>query len=135
MRHVFPIALVIYAITSPIGLWAAGGGQPASGSTQGGIFGASPHARQPFKDLFPSPLQPRSEAVPKPRLFKVRPSPPSRTSAASVVCGMTVLPVDPTFDAAIRRPRPKEAPESIIRAVPPPPCEHEAIAGSSPRRP
>jgi hypothetical protein len=48
--------------------------------------------------LLPSPVQPR------------------------VVCGMTMVPVDPSFDANIRRPVPSSGAKFTIKTVKPPVC-------------
>lgn len=79
----------------------------------------------PFSNLFRprSPVRPTQPAPAPAQQFPGTPSPQADPSLAPrVVCGMTLVPVDPQHDAAIRKQAPM-TPKPSVRAVPPPPCE------------
>ena len=113
MKRTFARALVVVTVALPSPLVAAS-------------------ADQPFRNLFPNPLQPRAQAPPPKPLFAVKPT-PSAPSGARVVCGTVVVPVDPAFDAAIRRPAPDARPRPSSRSVPAPACEQPSGQRAVPR--
>ena len=115
MRRIFTLGFLALAVAPPRQSTAAGVSQAGRGASQGGGVAAPTRDRQPFKNLFPDPFAPGPEAAQKP-LFKVRPVPSNATAGARVMCGMTVLPVDPAFDQAIRQPLAEAAPRSAMRA-------------------
>lgn len=129
MGRLFAIGVFAGVIAAPLAVDAAGPTQ-AQSALQGSALFAPTRDAQPFKNLFPSPLQPKAQAVPKP-LFAVRPQVGRDTQGARVVCGMTLIPVDPAFDRAIRGATPERAPRPATRAVPAPTCEQGGDAGSS----
>jgi hypothetical protein len=77
----------------------------------------------PFSKLFRPPTPPLKPDTPV--------SPPEGSTAnrllsppvqPRVVCGMTMIPVDPSFDANIRRPVPLSGAKFTIKTVKPPVC-------------
>jgi len=91
----------------------------ASGSayaTQPGAIGERPQNRLQ--------LQPKLRRNPYGKLFEVpdlRPTTPSREP--KVVCGMTMIPIDPNIDPKIRVAPQKSDTRYSIRAIPPPVCK------------
>ena len=91
---------------------------PASGKAQTQPFPALPGGNAPFAGqprIKPNIQLPRTLPMPAPQL------PAPMVQAPSVVCGMTLVPVDPKFDAAIRRPAP-DKPAPRIGTITPPVC-------------
>jgi hypothetical protein len=79
--------------------------------------------RNAFQDLFTGQLK----LDPRPPLRPKAPSlgqPPAQRSAqgSRVVCGMTLIPLDPKIDAAIRHPIPENGPKFTIQTILPPAC-------------
>ena len=76
----------------------------------------------PFSKLFrPSTPLVKPEASVSPN--ETTATPPFRPPVQPrVVCGMTMIPVDPTFDANIRRPVPPSGAKFTIKTVKPPVC-------------
>jgi hypothetical protein len=66
-------------------------------------------------------LQVKPPSLPKAPLLG---QPPAQRSAqgSRVVCGMTLIPVDPKIDAAIRHPIPENGPKFTIQTILPPAC-------------
>lgn len=117
VHRLFAVALGVLAVASPRDSRAAG--VLASGATVNETGGPVSSRPQPFANLFPIPQQRRPEPAPRPRLFTGAPPP---STGSRVVCGLTVVPVDPTFDASMRRSLPPGAPTPASRAVPAPGC-------------
>lgn len=134
MRHLCPIVLVIGMVLPPVGLRASDGQQLAQGSRQGGIVGATSDHGAPFQDLFQGSVQPQPSAGATPRPLATTPAKAGAGPRANVVCGMTLVPTDPATDPGIRAPHPADGPKPTVRAVPPPSCEQDVVAGSSRRR-
>ena len=72
-------------------------------------------------------LHPRKQASPHPYVFRVPNPAPERAKAPgkpTVVCGLTVIDADPTFDAAIRRPAKRlgDTTKFTIKAIQPTVC-------------
>jgi hypothetical protein len=86
-----------------------------------------PRNSNPWGSLFQPPTPQPPESAPQlpsaPRFFRVAPVNAGQASApqSHVVCGTTVVPVDPTFDARIRRAAPT-VPRLASRSVVPPVC-------------
>lgn len=133
-RYLFPLSFVGVIISSVASLGASGGAQSGIEAKRGGVITAPSGDRQPFKNLFPSPLQPRPDTEPRIPRFQFQQAPAGPTSGARLVCGMTVIPIDPRFDQAIRRSVPETAPRSAIRAMPAPACEYQKAPSPSPQQ-
>ena len=135
MRRILTVAVfVVVLIVASHPMMAASVGQTPSGSTSGAPSIATSPSRQPFKNLFGASLLPQGTPAQRPA-FPSRPLPPGPSSEVRVVCGMTLIPTDPTVDRAIRRVVPDASRRFAIVAVPPPPCESaEGTTSSPPRR-
>jgi len=130
MRMAVIVGLLMSVVVSASDSGAAGaqrldtppaGGVNGRGSMPNAVAPAPPG--KPFANLFGSPLQrnPTSRLLP---LFQASPVvPPESSTKPFVVCGMTLVPVDPNLDAAIRHTVPRGGVRWTIRAVPPPACE------------
>jgi hypothetical protein len=75
---------------------------------------------KPFLRLFQPPSPPPRTPLPPLTAPSVRPGPES--DRPRVVCGTTLVPLDPGFDRAIRQHAPTR-PRPSLRAQTPPPCE------------
>jgi len=98
---------------------------PSPRTTVGAISSAAPslHTKNPFANLFASELQPptkHSVAVALPGPVQI--ATPGAKGHPRVVCGMTLVPVDPEFDAAMPRVVPESGRKFTIRLVPPRVC-------------
>jgi hypothetical protein len=115
------LAVLLVAVHVPV---AAEGQATRSLSPQGGVSAAvATSARHPsstpFSGLFASPLgiaTARSAPGPFPISFNPATQPP--TTQPRLVCGLTVVPVDPAFDAGIRRLMRDGSARFTIRLVP-----------------
>jgi hypothetical protein len=79
----------------------------------------------PFSKLFQPQTGESAQPAPRPapRIPLMPQLAPGTTQLRPhVACGTTVVPVDPRFDAAIRKPAP-DKPRASVRAVTPPPCQ------------
>jgi len=84
---------------------------------------ASQPAKNPFANLFASELQPATKPLVAVALRSaVQIAPPRAKGHPRVVCGMTLVPVDPEFDAAMPRVVPESGWKFTIRLVPPRVC-------------
>jgi len=81
------------------------------------------HSKGPFANLFGGGLQPqgRTPAEVIPEGVSVTAAVPLN-AGQRVVCGITVVPVDPGFDAAMPRVVPDKDTSFLIRRVPPSVC-------------
>src|SRR5690349_19990240 len=86
---------------------------------------------QPFAKLFPVPSigsqsTPRAPRVPSPRLPQApqssRSAQPVMPGQPRIACGTKIEPVDPAYDARIRKQAPTR-PKPSARIVPTPPCD------------
>ncbi len=76
---------------------------------------ASPGRRDPYRQLF----QPEDKKTPP-----SAPSPSVDRPQPRVVCGMTIVPADPTIDPKIAvKPRPDDTTRYAIRGITPPICK------------
>lgn len=79
------------------------------------------HPHDPFRGFLggprtaPAPAKPPAAVVPLAAPF-------AQAARPRVHCGMTLIPIDPRFDAAIRQMPPGEV-RHTIQAMPAPPCE------------
>ncbi len=85
---------------------------------------ASPQPTNPFANLFASQIQPAAKRTPRVALPIPRhlAAPPS-DRRPTVVCGLTVVPLDPQFDAAMRHVVPETGPKFTVRLTPPTVCK------------
>lgn len=107
-------------------------GQSSSAAPGGGLF-APTRDSKPFENLFPNPLQPKAEEERRP-WFRAQAGALRDTPVPRVVCGMTIIPVDPAFDRRMRMPAPDLPASSVTGAVPAPACERKVVTGSTFRR-
>jgi len=77
---------------------------------------AGPQAPAPGPTPAPAP---RGDARTLPELTVL---PASPTGAPRVACGMSMVPVNPRFDAVMRKPAPQK-PKASVRIVATPPCK------------
>jgi hypothetical protein len=109
-------ALVVAALVLPAGLDVAAAGWRSPASPFSKLFVPPPIAGQ--RQSPPAP-------APRPRQPAQSPLPGAASSPAGpprVACGTVLVPVNPEFDARIRKPAPvKPAPKS--RTIPAPPCD------------
>lgn len=131
VRHAVLIALFC-GLVPAIDLVAAGVIQSGKRSMKDDSPTAQSRQRQPFRNLFPSPLVPMPGSAPRADLFKPLPPGPMPSRRAQVVCGTTVMLMDPKVDSGIRRDVPG-ASSSVIRGVPPPTCGAETDPEASQR--
>lgn len=111
MRSRFTAALIVVVATGLAGAVEAAGQSPRQPS-------------KPFSRLFAPTVTLPSFEPPRPRFPLPRPSPfdaRRETGRPSVKCGMTLVPVNPAFDAAMRKPAPV-TPVPSARIVPAPTC-------------
>lgn len=132
MRRLSTVGLLVGVVLMSPSSEGATIGQSSSAAPSGGLF-APMRDSQPFENLFPNPLQPKAEETRKP-LFKAQAGALQGAPASRVVCGMTIIPVDPAFDRRMRRSAPDRPPSSVTGAVQAPACEREVVAGSTSRR-
>jgi hypothetical protein len=81
----------------------------------------------PQKNVFGNLLQPPVKAASPPRLLFPTPTFNQRPSLrivpkSTVVCGLTLIPADPSVDSAIRHDVPEDGPRFSIRSVEPKLC-------------
>ena len=98
---------------------------PSPLSTVGATTPGAPpqQAKNPFTNLFARELQPPAPAPVTVALpIAVVSATPLVDKHPRVVCGMTLVPVDPDLDAAMRRVVPETGPKFTIRLVPPRLC-------------
>ena len=114
VAHILLIAVVVQLLAPPVAM------AQTRFPTPGPVPWPKP-SQEPFRDLFGG-----QRVTPPPTVapfFQVQPLPrPNRPEPPRVVCGTTVVPVDPAFDAAIRRVPPDDV-RLAKRTVPAPPCE------------
>lgn len=130
MRRLFTVGLLAGIVLMSPSSEGATSGQSSSAAPNGGLFAPTKDS-QPFENLFPNPLHPKAEDARKP-WFKAQADALQNTPVPRVVCGMTIIPVDPAFDRRVRAPAPDISTSS--GAVPAPACEREVSTGSTFRR-
>lgn len=113
LRYVVLGGLLVVSATGTV---QAGGGQGQGRWTNPTVGPVSPFTvdapRAPFRRLFQPGEGPGALLG---RLQSALPRPKTK-------CGMTLVPVDPRFDAGLRR-APPDRPKPSSRSVTPPPCE------------
>ena len=103
------------------------GSAPAPGVNGGRLFPQpvtpSTDVLRPFTNLFDTPLQPDSKSRQMVMFQALQNLRSASNTKPTVLCGMTLVPVDPNLDAAIRHTVPRDGVRWTVRAVPPPACE------------
>ncbi len=124
MKVTFLPALLVVVLVGSV----AEGITAQSRSPESTVAGRSPalasrEAKDPFANLFRNQLNLTTKLLSPvaPPIFSAAPTQAADRHPA-VVCGMTVVPVDPRFDAAMRHVVPDTGPKFTIRLVPPGMC-------------
>ena len=94
-------------------------GEPGNATQAGGIGERSGNLLQPRPKVRPNPY---TKLFKVPDLRTTTPVPPE-TSRPRVVCGMTLIPIDPDIDPKIYVEPRRDGTRYSIRAVPPPICK------------
>lgn len=118
-------SMAIATIVAATGLLVS---SPPAAAGQGVVLGVQAN---PVLPNLAAPRPARPSASPFSRLFQPSPAQAERRSGSppgpeptrpTVSCGMTLVPVDPRFDALMRKPVPTQ-PKAATRSVNPTPCE------------
>jgi hypothetical protein len=94
---------------------------PRAAAAQTSSTPRSTYSTPYFSKLFAPPSTPFFKPASSPDGSPADQTLPAR-QMPRVVCGMTMIPVDPSFDANIRRPVPPSGPKFTIKTVKPPLC-------------
>jgi hypothetical protein len=91
------------------------------------VVAAQPPAQSRGAVMSGMTLQPRKPMMSQPYVFRIPTTATQRANTPgkpTVVCGLTVIDADPTFDAAMRRPakRPGDTTKFTIKAIQPTVC-------------
>jgi hypothetical protein len=73
--------------------------------------------RKAYRDLFDVPVITAGPMSPRP------PARPALPPQPSIVCGMTLIPIDPRVDPRIYAPPRRDETKHVIRAIEPPMCK------------
>jgi hypothetical protein len=108
IRHILPVVALLVLVSGTATATAQPGFTPRS-------------EKDPYRNLFGERLR-AEKPTPSPKLATPSPPPPQSPQAPTIVCGMRIVPADPSVDPKIRV-IPPAGVEHSMRIVIPPMCK------------